>query len=42
MPVELSRWNGMNHGFLSWVGVVDRAGEAMDEACAWLRRTTAR
>ncbi len=42
VPVELSRWDGMNHGFLSWVGVVDRAGETMDEACAWLRRTTAR
>jgi acetyl esterase len=27
----------MNHGFFFWPGVVDRAGEAMDEACAWVR-----
>ncbi len=40
VPVEASRWAGMNHGFLFWVGVVDRAGDAMAEACAWLRRTT--
>jgi hypothetical protein len=27
----------MNHGFLFWVGLVDKAGDAMAEACAWLR-----
>jgi acetyl esterase len=32
-----SRWDGMNHGFFFWVGVVDKAGEAMAESCAWLR-----
>ena len=41
VPVVLSRWAGMNHGFLFWVGVVDRAAEAMAEAAAWLRRVTA-
>jgi acetyl esterase len=40
VPVMLSRWAGMNHGFLFWVGVVDRAAEAMAEATAWLRRVT--
>jgi len=37
-PATLSRWDGMNHGFLFWVGRVDRAGEAMGECCAWLRQ----
>ncbi|MBD0274145.1 MAG: alpha/beta hydrolase, partial [Acetobacteraceae bacterium] len=37
VPAEIARWAGMNHGFLFWVGVVDRAGEAMAEACRWLR-----
>ena len=32
-----SRWDGMNHGFFFWVGLVDKAGEAMAESCAWLR-----
>jgi acetyl esterase len=41
VPTQMSRWAGMNHGFLFWVGVVDRAGEAMAECCAWLRRVTA-
>jgi acetyl esterase len=36
--VELSRWEGMNHGFLQWAGQVDAATEAMREACAWLGR----
>jgi acetyl esterase len=34
----LSRWDGINHGFLFWVGRVDKAGEAMGECCAWLRQ----
>lgn len=33
----LSRYDGVNHGFMFWVGVVDKAGVAMKEACAWLR-----
>jgi len=37
-PATLSRWDGMNHGFLFWVGRVDKAGEAMRECCAWLRQ----
>jgi acetyl esterase len=37
VPVRLSRWAGMNHGFFFWVGIVDKAGEAMAEGCAWLR-----
>ena len=38
VPVEMSRWDGMNHGFLFWVNQVDAATEAMRESCAWLRR----
>jgi acetyl esterase len=37
VPVRLVRYDGVNHGFLSWVGVVDKAGAAMSDACAWLR-----
>ena len=37
-PATLSRWDGMNHGFLFWVGRVDKASEAMGECCAWLRQ----
>jgi acetyl esterase len=37
VPTQMKRWDGMNHGFFFWPGVVDRAGEAMDEACAWVR-----
>jgi acetyl esterase len=32
-----SRWSGMNHGFFFWVGLVDKAGDAMGESCNWLR-----
>jgi acetyl esterase len=32
----VSRWHGMNHGFFFWVGLVDKAGEAMAESCVWL------
>jgi acetyl esterase len=36
VPTTMKRWDGMNHGFFFWPGVVDRAGAAMDEACAWV------
>jgi acetyl esterase len=37
VPVQLTRWDGMNHGFLFWVGKVDKADRAMAECTAWLR-----
>ncbi len=37
VPTAASRWLGMNHGFLFWVGRVDRATAAMAETSAWLR-----
>jgi acetyl esterase len=33
----LTRYDGVNHGFMFWVGVVDKAVVAMNEACEWLR-----
>ncbi|MET0427968.1 MAG: alpha/beta hydrolase [Microvirga sp.] len=39
IPVELRHYPDMNHGFLNWVGIVDRAGEAMDDLTAWMRAT---
>lgn len=32
------RYADMNHGFMSWVGIIDRSQEALDAACVWLRR----
>ena len=37
VPAALSRYDGVNHGFMFWAGIVDRAGAAMNEACEWLR-----
>ncbi len=37
VPTRMKRWNGMNHGFFFWPGVVDKAGAAMDEACHWVK-----
>jgi acetyl esterase len=37
VPTALTRYDGVNHGFMFWVGVVDKAGMAMSEACEWLR-----
>jgi acetyl esterase len=39
---DIKRWDGVNHGFFFWVGIVDKAGAAMDEACAWLKDAFAR
>ena len=38
VPTEITRFPGMNHGFLFWVGIVGGAGRAMAEACAWARQ----
>src|SRR5215831_3047642 len=38
VATTLTHNDGVNHGFMSWVGVVDKAGAAMSEACEWLRR----
>lgn len=38
VPTEITRFPGMNHGFLFWVGIVGGADRAMAEACAWARQ----
>jgi len=38
VAATLTRWPGMNHGFLQWAGQIDTASAAMDEATDWLRR----
>ena len=40
VATEMKRWDGMNHGFFVWPGVVEKAGIAMDEACAWVKQMT--
>lgn len=37
VPTAMTRYDGVNHGFMFWVGVADKAGAAMNEACEWLR-----
>src|SRR5215471_19292175 len=32
----LTPYDGVNHGFMFWVGVADKAGAAMSEICQWL------
>jgi acetyl esterase len=39
VPTEIARWDGMNHGFFFFVGIVGKSGEAMAQSCAWLRAT---
>ena len=36
-PTQMTRWDGMNHGFFAVPGVVDKASAAIDEACVWVR-----
>jgi acetyl esterase len=38
VSTKITRWPGMNHGFLFWVGLVGGADSAMAEACAWARQ----
>ncbi len=39
VPVESICYDDMNHGFLFWVGLIDVSTQAMDAACAWLKKT---
>ena len=39
VPTRIKRWDGVNHGFFFFVGIVDKSGAAMDEACAWVNET---
>ena len=39
VPTRIKRWDGVNHGFFFFVGIVDKSGAAMDEACAWVTET---
>jgi acetyl esterase len=39
IPTAMSRYDGVNHGFMFWAGVVNKADVAMNEACTWLRET---
>ena len=41
VPTQMKRWDGMNHGFFFWPGVVDSSGAAMDETCLWVRSVVA-
>jgi acetyl esterase len=38
VPVVVKRYAGMPHGFMSWLGMIDMAQTAADDACAWLCR----
>ena len=38
VPVELTRWDGLNHGFLKWIEEIDTVTRAFDSACIWLRK----
>ena len=40
VDTTLVRYADMNHGFMSWVGLLDRADEALVAACAWVRSRT--
>ena len=39
VAVEQVRYPDVNHGFMNWVGLMDRSDEAMEAACSWLRAT---
>jgi len=38
VEVEVKRYPGMIHGFLSWLGVIDGAQLAITDGAAWLKR----
>ncbi len=38
VPVQIKRYTGMPHGFVSWLGIVPTAQQAIDDACAFVRQ----
>jgi acetyl esterase len=38
VEVQVKRYPGMIHGFLSWLGVIDGAQRAIDDGAAWLKQ----
>ena len=41
VPARLARYDGVNHRFAELIGILDQAGQALDEMCAWLREVLA-
>lgn len=41
VEVDSRRYPGMVHGFVSWLGVISGAQQALDDACAFLKAQTA-
>jgi acetyl esterase len=37
VPTSVSRYEGMNHGFFSMYGIVDKAKQALEESATWLK-----
>lgn len=38
VEVQIKRYPGMLHGFLSWIGPIDTARTAIEDGAAWLKR----
>lgn len=41
VATKMRRWDGMNHGFFFFPGLVDKASAATDDACDWVKRILA-
>lgn len=37
VETKMRRWDGMNHGFFFFPGIVDKASAALDDSCEWLK-----
>ena len=37
MLTQVSRYEGMNHGFFQMYGIVDKAKQALEESATWLK-----
>ena len=41
VPARSSRYDGVHHRFAEMIGILDQAGQALDEMCTWLREVLA-